>query len=166
MAKSRLKLAAIATALAALIAFPALSIAITASILGAQAIGAFAFGTKSIPRVDKIIGPGNAYVAEAKRQLEDLQQQTEDMALAQKRAALDVLEGIRQNTGGTTERPARSLASHCTMKRAENSACPPKPTVSTSHPPIGKPLSTAPCGNGTKPPASITCTCSAASSRT
>jgi len=36
---------------------------------GAQAIAAFAFGTKSIPRVDKIIGPGNAYVAEAKRQV-------------------------------------------------------------------------------------------------
>ena len=35
---------------------------------GAQAIGAFAFGTKTIPRVDKIVGPGNAYVAEAKRQ--------------------------------------------------------------------------------------------------
>lgn len=36
---------------------------------GAQAIGAFAFGTRSIPRVDKIVGPGNAYVAEAKRQV-------------------------------------------------------------------------------------------------
>jgi histidinol dehydrogenase len=36
---------------------------------GAQAIGALAFGTKSIPRVDKIVGPGNAYVAEAKRQV-------------------------------------------------------------------------------------------------
>lgn len=36
---------------------------------GAQAIGAFAYGTKTIPRVDKIIGPGNAYVAEAKRQV-------------------------------------------------------------------------------------------------
>ncbi|MEI8345110.1 MAG: histidinol dehydrogenase, partial [Candidatus Omnitrophota bacterium] len=36
---------------------------------GAQAIAAFAFGTKSIPRVDKIIGPGNAYVSEAKRQV-------------------------------------------------------------------------------------------------
>ncbi len=36
---------------------------------GAQAIGAFAFGTKTVPRVDKIIGPGNAYVAEAKRQV-------------------------------------------------------------------------------------------------
>ncbi len=36
---------------------------------GAQAIAALAFGTKTIPRVDKIIGPGNAYVAEAKRQV-------------------------------------------------------------------------------------------------
>lgn len=36
---------------------------------GAQAIAAFAFGTKSIPKVDKIIGPGNAYVTEAKRQV-------------------------------------------------------------------------------------------------
>ncbi|MBI3319539.1 MAG: histidinol dehydrogenase [Candidatus Omnitrophica bacterium] len=36
---------------------------------GAQAIAAFALGTKTIPKVDKIIGPGNAYVVEAKRQL-------------------------------------------------------------------------------------------------
>jgi histidinol dehydrogenase len=36
---------------------------------GAQAIAALAFGTRSIPRVDKIVGPGNAYVAEAKRQV-------------------------------------------------------------------------------------------------
>lgn len=36
---------------------------------GAQAIAALAFGTKSVPRVDKIVGPGNAYVTEAKRQV-------------------------------------------------------------------------------------------------
>ena len=36
---------------------------------GAQAIAALAYGTASIPRVDKITGPGNAYVAEAKRQV-------------------------------------------------------------------------------------------------
>lgn len=36
---------------------------------GAQAIAALAFGTRTIPRVDKIVGPGNAYVTEAKRQL-------------------------------------------------------------------------------------------------
>ncbi|MDH5263977.1 MAG: histidinol dehydrogenase [Betaproteobacteria bacterium] len=36
---------------------------------GAQAIGALAFGTGSIPAVDKIVGPGNAYVAAAKRRV-------------------------------------------------------------------------------------------------
>jgi histidinol dehydrogenase len=39
---------------------------------GAQAIAAFAYGTETIPRVDKIVGPGNAYVAEAKRQVSGL----------------------------------------------------------------------------------------------
>lgn len=34
---------------------------------GAQAIGALAYGTQSVPRVDKIVGPGNIYVATAKR---------------------------------------------------------------------------------------------------
>ncbi len=36
---------------------------------GAQAVAAMAFGTKTIPQADKIIGPGNQYVAEAKRQV-------------------------------------------------------------------------------------------------
>ncbi|MBQ4585210.1 MAG: histidinol dehydrogenase [Clostridia bacterium] len=36
---------------------------------GAQAIGALAYGTESIPCVDKIVGPGNAFVAEAKKQV-------------------------------------------------------------------------------------------------
>ena len=36
---------------------------------GAQAVAALAYGTQSIERVDKIVGPGNAYVAEAKRQV-------------------------------------------------------------------------------------------------
>jgi sulfopropanediol 3-dehydrogenase len=36
---------------------------------GIQAVGALALGTKSIPAVDMLVGPGNAYVAEAKRQL-------------------------------------------------------------------------------------------------
>lgn len=34
---------------------------------GAQAIGALAFGTESIPKVDKIVGPGNIFVALAKK---------------------------------------------------------------------------------------------------
>ena len=36
---------------------------------GAQAIAALAYGTQSIPKADKIVGPGNIYVAEAKRQV-------------------------------------------------------------------------------------------------
>jgi histidinol dehydrogenase len=36
---------------------------------GAGAVGALAFGTESVPRVDRIVGPGNAYVAEAKLQV-------------------------------------------------------------------------------------------------
>lgn len=34
---------------------------------GAQAVGALAYGTQTVPQVDKIVGPGNAYVATAKR---------------------------------------------------------------------------------------------------
>ena len=36
---------------------------------GAQAIAALAYGTESVPKADKIVGPGNAFVAEAKRQI-------------------------------------------------------------------------------------------------
>lgn len=36
---------------------------------GAQAVGALAYGTQTVPRVDKIVGPGNAWVASAKRQV-------------------------------------------------------------------------------------------------
>ena len=36
---------------------------------GAQAVAALAYGTETVPKVDKIVGPGNAYVAEAKRQV-------------------------------------------------------------------------------------------------
>ena len=36
---------------------------------GAQAVAALAYGTGTVPKVDKIVGPGNAYVAEAKRQV-------------------------------------------------------------------------------------------------
>ncbi|MCH5904190.1 histidinol dehydrogenase, partial [Salmonella enterica] len=36
---------------------------------GAQAVGALAYGTDTVPAVDKIVGPGNAYVAAAKRRV-------------------------------------------------------------------------------------------------
>ena len=38
-------------------------------IVGAQAVGALAYGTETVPQVDKIVGPGNAYVAAAKRRV-------------------------------------------------------------------------------------------------
>lgn len=50
---------------------------------GAQAIAAMAFGTGSVPRCDKLFGPGNAYVTEAKRQV----------ALADDGAAIDMPAG-------------------------------------------------------------------------
>lgn len=36
---------------------------------GAQGVAALAYGTETIPKVDKIVGPGNIYVATAKRQV-------------------------------------------------------------------------------------------------
>src|SRR5207244_10544720 len=39
---------------------------------GAQAVAAMAYGTESIPSVDRIVGPGNVYVTEAKRQVAGL----------------------------------------------------------------------------------------------
>jgi histidinol dehydrogenase len=52
---------------ALLVAAEILGVTEIARIGGAQAIGAFAYGTQSIPRVDKICGPGNRYVTAAKR---------------------------------------------------------------------------------------------------
>lgn len=52
-----------------LAAFRSLGISEVYRIGGAQAIGAMAFGTKTIPAVDMIAGPGNAFVMEAKRQV-------------------------------------------------------------------------------------------------
>ncbi len=56
---------------ALLVAADILGVKEIARIGGAQAIGAFAYGTQSIPRVDKICGPGNRYVTAAKRIVSD-----------------------------------------------------------------------------------------------
>lgn len=64
---------------------------------GAQAIAAMAHGTKTIPRVDKIVGPGNVYVATAKRMLfglidiESIAGPTEVLILADDTARMDFL---------------------------------------------------------------------------
>lgn len=52
---------------------------------GAQAVGAMAYGTASVPRCDKVVGPGNAYVAEAKQQV-----------AAQGACAIDLLAGTTE----------------------------------------------------------------------
>ncbi len=70
---------ALATPPGALSRHPALAAAIRLAgvtevyrVGGAQAIAAFAFGTGSIPKVRQVVGPGNAFVAEAKRQLAEV----------------------------------------------------------------------------------------------
>ena len=60
---------------------------------GAQAIGAMAYGTDSVPRVDVVVGPGNQYVAEAKRQV-----------VGGGRRGLGVRRTVRGGRGGRTRR--------------------------------------------------------------
>lgn len=65
---------------------------------GAQAIGALAYGTKTIPKVDKIVGPGNEYVTEAKRQvfgycdIDMLAGPSEVLIIANRHANIDYLK--------------------------------------------------------------------------
>ena len=65
---------------------------------GAQAIAALAFGTKTVPKVDKIVGPGNEYVTEAKRQvfgycdIDMLAGPSEVLVIANQHANLDYLK--------------------------------------------------------------------------
>ncbi len=65
---------------------------------GAQAIAALAFGTKTVPKVAKIVGPGNEYVTEAKRQvfgycdIDMLAGPSEVLIIANKHANLDYLK--------------------------------------------------------------------------
>ena len=80
---------------------------------GAQAIAAMAFGTKTVPKVDKIVGPGNMFVAEAKRQLfgivdiDCIAGPSEILVLADKNAnpqyiAADILSQAEHGSGGET----------------------------------------------------------------
>ncbi|MGZ4126490.1 MAG: histidinol dehydrogenase, partial [Actinomycetota bacterium] len=80
---------------------------------GAQAVGAMAFGTASVPAVDRIVGPGNAYVTEAKRQvtgivgIDGLAGPTElaivaDVMLDPELAALDLIAQAEHDPGART----------------------------------------------------------------
>ena len=96
---------------------------------GAQAIAALAFGTATIPRVDKIVGPGNRWVAEAKRQvvgqvgIDMIAGPTEVSSLAEsaRPSRRDVPEGGRR--GGNPARLARG------PRRDGGGARDPRPTV-------------------------------------
>jgi histidinol dehydrogenase len=80
---------------------------------GAQAIAAMAFGTKTVPKANKVVGPGNIFVAEAKRQLfglvdiECIAGPSEILVLADKSAnaefvAADILSQAEHGTGEET----------------------------------------------------------------
>jgi histidinol dehydrogenase len=66
---------------------------------GAQAIGALAYGTQTVPPVDKIVGPGNVYVTEAKRQvfgacgIDGLAGPSEVLVVADARAKAELVAG-------------------------------------------------------------------------
>lgn len=102
---------------------------------GAQAIAALAFGTESVPRVDKLVGPGNLFVMLAKRQvygavgIDGLLGPTETMVLADERAnpdfiAADLLaqaehDVLAQAILVTTSRPLAEAVAARVAARAE-----------------------------------------------
>ncbi|ELY4128544.1 histidinol dehydrogenase [Cronobacter malonaticus] len=73
---------------------------------GAQAIAALAFGTESVPKVDKIFGPGNAFVTEAKRQVS---QRLDGAAIDMPAGPSEVL--VIADSGATPEFVASDLLS-------------------------------------------------------
>ncbi len=103
---------------------------------GAQAIAALAFGTRTIPRVDKIVGPGNAFVAAAKRavrgqvEIDTDAGPSEVVVLADAAAdagfvAADLLAQAEHGSGDETVvlvTPSRELAAEVTRLVAEGRA--------------------------------------------
>lgn len=88
---------------------------------GAQAVGALAFGTAMVPRVDKIVGPGNAWVAEAKRQvygevaIDQIAGPSEVLILADEAASPEV---VAADLLAQAEHDVRSAAVLVTWSRA------------------------------------------------
>ena len=79
---------------------------------GAQAISALAFGTESVPKVDKIFGPGNAYVTEAKRQVS---QRLDGAAIDMPAGPSEVL--VIADSGATPDFVASDLLSQAEMAK-------------------------------------------------
>ena len=79
---------------------------------GAQAIAALAFGTKSVPRVDRIVGPGNKYVAAAKNYVSsevgiDMQAGPSEILILSGSGRPGLARGRPHCAGGTRSRRAR-----------------------------------------------------------
>ena len=106
---------------------------------GAQAIGALAYGTESIPAVDKIVGPGNIYVASAKKtvygavDIDTVAGPSEVAVLADKTAnpewvALDLLAQAEHGSGDeiavcvTENRKYADKVRNCLISEIENSS--------------------------------------------
>ena len=104
---------------------------------GVQAIASMAFGTETIPAVDKVFGPGNAYVCEAKRQVfgtvgvDSLPGPSEVMVIADQTArvdfvAADILAQAEHGSGrekvylvATSEKIAQAIATEVDMQVSE-----------------------------------------------
>lgn len=97
-----------------------------AHIGGAQAIAALAYGTRSVPRVDKIFGPGNRYVTAAKR-------------LVSADCAIDMLAGPTELLVLATRGPARFIAADL-IAQSEHDSDAVALLVTTSRP-LGKEVS-------------------------
>ena len=108
---------------------------------GAQAVAALAYGTRTVPAVDKIVGPGNAYVAAAKRlvrgqvEIDSEAGPSEVAILADDTAdagyvAADLLAQAEHGSGDETVvlvTPSRALAAEVGAARGRGRA-PPSPT--------------------------------------
>lgn len=74
---------------------------------GAQAVAALAYGTESVPKVDKIVGPGNQFVAEAKKQV--FGQVGIDMVAGPSEILVICRRGLQPpNRGGRPPQPGRA----------------------------------------------------------
>ncbi len=76
---------------------------------GGQAVAAMAYGTESVAKVDKIFGPGNAYVTEAKRQVSnDFRGAAIDMPAGPSEVLVIADETADATAGGRFTKPSRT----------------------------------------------------------
>ena len=88
---------------------------------GAQAVAALAYGTESVPKVDKITGPGNAFVAAAKRRVFGV-------------VGIDMVGRLKSSSLPTAPRPPTGWRWICSAR--PNTTKLPKPSLSARRSPI------------------------------